>query len=110
MSSCQVLDIDDTAISGVLFILLLGSLFLCALLLLCQHFALGDDVEHLIDALLLEDVIFFDELLVKPIRMFDSGYGVGDSLQGGRDRDDLGDGSAETLDVVVPIKDTEAVE
>ena len=53
-----------------------------------------------------EDVILFDELLVQPVGMFDPRDGIGDALQRGRDRDDLGDRPAQSLDVVIPIQNT----
>ena len=73
---------------------------------LFEYLVLGDDVEHLVNAFLFEDVILFDELLVQPVGMFDSRDGIGDPLQGGRDGDDFGDRSAEPLDVVIPIQNT----
>ena len=53
-----------------------------------------------------EDVILFDELLVQPVGMFDPRDGIGDALQRGRDRDDLGDRPAQSLNVVIPIQNT----
>ena len=86
----QILDVDHVAIfRRVLLILFLGAEFL-----LLQHLALGDYVEHLVDALLFKDVVFLGELLVQPVRVFDSGNRIGDSLQRGRDGDDFGDGPA----------------
>ncbi len=45
------------------------------------------------------------DLLVEPVGVFNSGDRVGNALHGGRNGDDLLDGAAEALAVVVPVHD-----
>lgn len=61
--------------------------------------------EELADLFLLVDVILFQQLLVKPVGVAHPGHRVLHLLQGRWDGDDLLDGTAQTLNVVAPVKD-----
>ena len=87
-----VLDVEHVRIPPGLHVLrvLLGSLRdLC------------DNLRHLA---LLEGVILLDYLLVEPVGVFDPGHGVGSALEIRRDGDDLLDGAAQSLEVLVPVQ------